>query len=80
MLVVNGILKQVPTLFVGLNAADMRQLMNRQPIMMPTHIEIPEPRVNFQILMFGAETEEGLREHLAQLGNTVYVSEEEKPN
>jgi hypothetical protein len=73
-------LKAIPTLFLGLNSTDMRQLLNRQPIVMPTHIEIPEPRVEFQILMFGAETDDALREQFDQLTDAVFLADEEKRN
>lgn len=80
MVVVNGMIKNVPTLFVGLNAADMRQMLNRQPLAIPTHIEVPEARTDFQILLFGGETDDALQEQLPQLGATIYNADEERAN
>ena len=80
MLVVNGIIKNVPTLLVGLNSDDMRKLLNRQPLAFPTHIEIPEERTDFQILLFGGETDDSLREQVPQLGATIYNADEEHRN
>ena len=80
MLVVNGMIKNVPTLFVGLNSADMRKLLNRQPLAIPTHIEVPEGRTDFQILLFGGETDDSLREQVPQLGATIYSTDERSPN
>jgi len=76
MVVVNGVIKNVATLFVGLNSTDMRQLLNRQPLAIPTHIEVPEDRTDFQILLFGGETDDSLREQVPQLGATIYNADE----
>ncbi len=80
MRVVNGIIKNVPTLFVGLTSADMRKLLNRQPMTIPTHIEVPEARTDFQILLFGGETDDSLNEHIEQLGATIYNADEGSRN
>lgn len=80
MRVVNGMIKNMPTLFVGLTSVDMRQLLNRQPLTIPTHIEVPEERTDFQILLFGGETEDSLDEQVQQLGATIYNADEESRN
>ncbi len=80
MRIVNGMIKNVATLFVGLTSADMRQLLNRQPMTIPTHIEVPEERTDFQILLFGGETEESLNEQVEQLGATIYNADEGRRN
>ncbi len=80
MLLCNGMIKDVPTMFLGLTSVDMRQLLNRQPIMIPTQIEMPESCVEFQVLILGAETDVELREQFDQLTDAVYHSDEEHPN
>lgn len=80
MRVVSGVIKGVPTVFVGLNTKDMRTMMNRTPIMIPVATQLPEPGVDFQLLLVGGETDESLDEQIVQLGHTIFDPDERTKN
>ncbi len=80
MIVVNGMVKDVATLFVGFSSVDMRRLLNREPITIPACIEVPEDQTQFQIVFFGGETDESLREQVPQLGAAIFNVDERRPN
>lgn len=80
MLVVNGMIKSVPTVFVGLNVADVRRVFDRQPIAIPTAIDFPAPRIECQIILLGGETDDDLHEQIVQLGSTIFEADEDSRN
>lgn len=80
MLVVSGNYKGTPTVFVGLHAVDMRQLMQRQPIAIPVKFEDDEKDHSAQIMLFGGETQDSLERQVRELGAALFDADERSKN